>query len=136
MASGTTPATSLDSSRRWSISLCGDPTSPRNSRSTSRRSTCTRQPARGKLRALVLQPGTRLGPYEIESAIGAGGMGEVYRARDTRLGRSVAIKSLPATFARDPERVARFQREAQVLAALNHPHIAAIYGLEEAEGSQ
>src|SRR5881227_1015186 len=85
---------------------------------------------------MPIQAGTHLGPYEIQSAIGAGGMGEVYRARDTRLGRSVAIKSLPSTFARDPERVARFKREAQLLAALNHPHIAGIYGLEEVEGSQ
>jgi serine/threonine-protein kinase len=81
-----------------------------------------------------LQSGTRLGPYEILSAIGAGGMGEVYRARDTKLGRDVAIKVLPEIFAADPERRARFQREAQVLASLNHPHIAAIYGLEDASG--
>ena len=71
-----------------------------------------------------LSLGTRLGPYEIVAPLGAGGMGEVYRARDTRLKRDVAIKVLPAAFARDPERLARFQREAQVLAALNHPHIA------------
>jgi eukaryotic-like serine/threonine-protein kinase len=80
--------------------------------------------------------GTRLGPYEILSALGAGGMGEVYRATDTALGRDVAIKTLPDGFARDPERVARFKREAQVLAALNHSHIAAIYGLEEVNGGQ
>src|SRR5206468_11225421 len=80
--------------------------------------------------------GSRIGPYEIESALGAGGMGEVYRARDTRLGRTVAIKSLPVAFAQDPERVARFKREAQVLAALNHRHIAGIHGLEEANGAQ
>jgi serine/threonine protein kinase len=73
---------------------------------------------------MALSPGTRLGPYEILSALGAGGMGEVYRATDTTLGRDVAIKTLPDGFARDPERVARFKREAQVLAALNHPHIA------------
>jgi serine/threonine protein kinase len=78
--------------------------------------------------------GTRLGPYEIQSAIGAGGMGEVYRARDTKLNRDVALKVLPDLFAADPERLARFQREAQVLASLNHPNIAAIYGLEEADG--
>jgi len=83
-----------------------------------------------------IQPGTRLGPYQVESALGAGGMGEVYRARDTRLNRNVAIKSLPATFAHDPERVARFKREAQLLAALNHPHIAGIHGLEEFDGAQ
>ena len=80
---------------------------------------------------MSLGPGARLGPYEVVSAIGAGGMGEVYRARDTRLQREVAIKVLPDLFAADPERLARFEREAQVLASLNHPHIAAIYGLEE-----
>ena len=79
--------------------------------------------------------GTRLGPYEILSAIGAGGMGEVYRARDTKLGRDVALKVIPDTFALDPDRLARFQREAQVLASLNHPNIAGIYGLEDVEGS-
>ncbi|HVL65990.1 MAG TPA: protein kinase [Vicinamibacterales bacterium] len=79
---------------------------------------------------MVLTPGTRLGSYEIVGAIGAGGMGEVYRARDTRLGREVAIKVLPALFATDPDRLARFEREAQVLASLNHPNIAAIYGVE------
>jgi eukaryotic-like serine/threonine-protein kinase len=85
---------------------------------------------------MALSPGTRLGPYEILSALGAGGMGEVYRATDTTLGRDVAIKTLPDGFALDLERVARFKREAQVLAALNHPHIAAIYGLEEVNGGQ
>jgi Tol biopolymer transport system component/tRNA A-37 threonylcarbamoyl transferase component Bud32 len=80
---------------------------------------------------VALTLGTRLGAYEILGAIGAGGMGEVYRARDTRLGRDVAIKVLPAAFTEDAERVARFRREAQVLATLNHPNIAAIYGLEE-----
>ena len=85
---------------------------------------------------MQIQSGTRIGPYQIESALGAGGMGEVYRAHDTRLNRNVAIKSLPATFAHDPERVARFKREAQLLAALNHPHIAGIYGLEESSGAQ
>jgi serine/threonine protein kinase len=73
--------------------------------------------------------GTKLGLYEILALIGAGGMGEVYRARDSRLNRDVAIKTLPAAFADDADRMARFQREAQVLAALSHPHIAAIYGL-------
>ena len=81
-----------------------------------------------------LQAGARLGPYEILSLLGAGGMGEVYRARDTRLKRDVAVKVLPATFAGDPDRLARFQREAELLAVLNHPSIAAIYGLEEASG--
>ena len=75
--------------------------------------------------------GSRLGPYETLSLIGAGGMGEVYRARDTKLGRDVAIKVLPEAFARDAERMARFQREAKVLASLNHPNIATIYGLED-----
>jgi len=81
-----------------------------------------------------MNTGTRLGPYEILSPLGAGGMGEVYRARDGKLGREVAIKVLPAAFAADAERLARFRREAKVLASLNHPHIAAIYGLEESGG--
>src|ERR1700740_2700496 len=76
-------------------------------------------------------PGSRLGPYEILSAIGAGGMGEVYRAHDSRLNRDVALKVLPEVFAADPDRMVRFEREARVLGALNHPNIAAIYGLEE-----
>src|SRR5678816_2752264 len=80
---------------------------------------------------MALSPGQRVGPYEVVSAIGAGGMGEVYRARDTKLNRDVAIKILPAAFAQDTERLARFTREAQTLAALNHPHIAHIHGLEE-----
>src|SRR6476646_1848600 len=80
---------------------------------------------------MQLRPGQSVGPYEIVSAIGAGGMGEVYRARDTKLDREVAIKVLPAAFAQDPERLARFEREAKVLAALNHPNIAQIYGLEQ-----
>ena len=80
---------------------------------------------------MPLTPGTRFGAYEIVSPLGAGGMGEVYRARDTRLARDVAIKALPAAFASDPGRLARFRREAQTLAGLNHPNIAAIYGLEE-----
>jgi len=77
---------------------------------------------------MILSVGTRLGPYEIKSAIGSGGMGEVYRARDTKLGRDVALKVLPDHFASDADRLARFKREAQVLASLNHPNIAAIYG--------
>src|SRR5258707_11007188 len=80
---------------------------------------------------MFLSAGTRLGPYEILSALGAGGMGEVYRARDTKLNRDVALKVLPDTFALDPDRLARFKREAQVLASLNHPHIAAIYSFED-----
>ena len=85
---------------------------------------------------MPLAPGTRVGAYEILSALGAGGMGEVYRALDTGLGREIALKTLPASFTGDPERIARFRREAQVLASLNHPHIGAIYGLEEANGTQ
>jgi eukaryotic-like serine/threonine-protein kinase len=81
-----------------------------------------------------LSAGTRLGPYEILSALGAGGMGEVYRARDTKLDRFVAIKILPEAFATDTERIARFQREAKTLASLNHPNIAHIHGLEESSG--
>jgi len=80
---------------------------------------------------MPLGPGARLGPYEVVAAIGAGGMGEVYRARDTKLSRDVALKILPPTFASDPDRLARFHREAQVLASLNHPHIGAIYGFED-----
>src|SRR4026207_2548160 len=80
---------------------------------------------------MPLAAGTRFGPYEILASIGSGGMGEVYRAHDTKLGRDVAVKVLPEEFVRDPERMARFEREAQVLASFNHPHIATIYGLEE-----
>jgi Tol biopolymer transport system component len=83
---------------------------------------------------MPLSAGTRLGPYEVLAPIGAGGMGEVYRARDTKLDRDVAIKVLPAALAQDPERLARFEREAKVLAALNHPNIAQIYGVEESGG--
>jgi Tol biopolymer transport system component len=85
---------------------------------------------------MAIQSGTHLGPYEILSAIGAGGMGEVYRARDSKLGRDVAIKVLPEAFARDAERMARFQREAKVLASLDHPNIATIHGLEESGGTR
>src|SRR5262245_38711895 len=90
-----------------------------------------------RLREIVVSqtPGTRLGPYEILAAIGAGGMGEVYRATDTNLGRQVAIKVLPEAFAQDPERVARFEREAKTLASLNHPNIAIIHGLEKSQGT-
>src|SRR5215472_15389068 len=80
---------------------------------------------------MTLPSGSRLGPYEILSPLGAGGMGEVYRARDTRLNRDVAVKVLPAALACSPEHLARFLREAQTLASLNHPNIASIYGLEE-----
>jgi serine/threonine-protein kinase len=81
---------------------------------------------------MALSVGTRIGPYEVTGTLGAGGMGEVYRARDARLARDVALKVLPDAFASDPDRLARFEREAHVLAALKHPNIAAIYGLEEA----
>ena len=81
-----------------------------------------------------LTVGSRIGPYEIVALLGAGGMGEVYRARDARLHRDVAIKLLPVDVADDTDRLARFEREAQLLAALSHPHIAAIYGLEESGG--
>ena len=83
---------------------------------------------------MTLAPGARYGPYEITAKIGAGGMGEVYRARDTRLDRDVALKILPPAFAGDPERLARFESEARTLATLNHPHIGHIYGLEESGG--
>src|SRR6478609_3469419 len=84
---------------------------------------------------MSLTTGAHLGPYEILNAIGVGGMGEVYRARDKKLDRDVAIKILPESVAADPERIARFEREAKTLAALNHPNIAQIYGLEGAAGA-
>src|SRR5215216_422871 len=80
---------------------------------------------------MLLTAGTRIGSYEVLAPVGAGGMGEVYRARDTRLNRDVALKILPEVFADDAERLARFEREAHVLASLNHPNIAQIYGIEE-----
>ena len=80
---------------------------------------------------MSLTPGTRLGVYQITAPLGEGGMGQVWRARDTKLDRDVAIKVLPEAFAHDADRLARFTREAKTLASLNHPHIAAIYGLEE-----
>src|SRR5687768_3546304 len=83
----------------------------------------------------MLVPGTRLGPYEIIGTLGAGGMGEVYRATDTNLKRAVAIKVLPESVVTDADRLARFQREAEVLASLNDPNIAAIYGLERSNGT-
>jgi serine/threonine protein kinase len=83
---------------------------------------------------MVLSAGTRLGSYQILAPIGAGGMGEVYKARDTKLDREVAIKVLPTALARDPERLGRFEREAKVLASLNHPNIAQIYAIEEVDG--
>ena len=84
---------------------------------------------------MALTPGTTLGPYEVVAEIGKGGMGEVYRARDTKLDRNVALKVLPQAFTDDPDRLARFEREAKVLVSLNHPNIGHIYGLEEAEGA-
>jgi serine/threonine protein kinase len=99
-----------------------------------------REPAMAVAAQLASTPGAsvltgrRIGLYLIQALLGAGGMGEVYRARDTKLGRDVAIKILPRVFTSDPERLARFEREARTLAALNHPHIGAIYGVEEAEG--
>ena len=83
---------------------------------------------------MALPPGARLGVYEVTAQIGEGGMGQVYRATDSRLKRQVAIKILPPSLAADHDRLARFQREAEVLASLNHPHIAGIYGLEESAG--
>src|SRR6187549_3880154 len=83
---------------------------------------------------MALSPGARLGPYEVTAQIGVGGMGEVYRATDRNLGRDVAIKVLPEAFAQDPDRLARFEREAKTLASLNHPNIAIIHGLEKADG--
>jgi serine/threonine protein kinase len=80
---------------------------------------------------MSLSPGTRIGSYEIVGILGAGGMGEVYRARDSKLNREVALKVLPASVAADPDRLARFRREAQVLAALNHPNIAHVHGFED-----
>src|ERR1700686_3866176 len=84
---------------------------------------------------MALTSGTRLGSYEVVAPIGAGGMGEVYQAHDTKLGRDVAIKVLPEAFAHDAERLSRFQREAKMLASLNHPNIATIYGLEQSGGT-
>src|SRR5688572_12373978 len=83
---------------------------------------------------MVLSPGTRLGAYEVLSLLGAGGMGEVYRATDVKLGRDVALKVLPSEMARDPDRLRRFEREARAVAALNHPHIVTIYSVEQAAG--
>jgi serine/threonine protein kinase len=84
---------------------------------------------------VALTPGTRIGPYEVAAQIGVGGMGEVYRATDTNLKRAVALKVLPRIVAADADRLARFQREAEVLASLNHSNIAAIYGLERSGGT-
>src|SRR3954462_8207913 len=83
---------------------------------------------------MALTSGAKLGPYEIQSPLGAGGMGEVYRARDTRLGRDVAIKVLPESLATDPDRLQRFQQEARVLSALNHPNLLAVYDVGVQDG--
>ena len=85
---------------------------------------------------MALNVGTRLGHYDVTALLGEGGMGQVWQATDTQLGRQVALKILPDAFAADPDRLARFKREAQILASLNHPNIAAIYGIEEAEGTR
>src|SRR5512141_892184 len=83
---------------------------------------------------MAIPAGTRLGPYEVLSPLGAGGMGEVYRARDTKLGREVAVKVLPDAFVSDPERLARLEREARLLASLNHPNIATLFAFENLDG--
>jgi serine/threonine protein kinase len=85
---------------------------------------------------MTFAAGTRFGVYEITGLIGVGGMGEVYRANDTKLGREVAIKTLPSELANDRDRLARFEREAKLLATLNHPHIAAVYVLDEHAGTK
>jgi eukaryotic-like serine/threonine-protein kinase len=85
---------------------------------------------------MSIKAGTRIGPYEVTSPLGEGGMGVVFRAHDTKLQRDVALKLLPDHFADDPERLARFEREARVLASLNHPNIAQIHGLEESENTR
>ena len=85
---------------------------------------------------MALEVGTRLGHYEVSALIGEGGMGQVWQAHDTQLGRDVALKILPDAFAADPDRLARFQREPQVLASLNHPNIAAIYGIEQRDDTR
>src|SRR6266498_5590185 len=84
---------------------------------------------------MALSPGARLGPYEILSPLGAGGMGEVYRGKDPRLGRAVAIKVLPASFSKDPDRLRRFEQEARAAGVLNHPNITAVYDVGSVEGS-
>ena len=85
---------------------------------------------------MALAPGTKLGPYELVSLIGAGGMGEVYRARDPRLGRDVAVKILPASFAADPDRLRRFEQEARAIAALNHPNILGVHDIGQHDGTR
>src|ERR1700692_1411033 len=84
---------------------------------------------------MALNPGAKLGPYEIQSPLGAGGMGEVYRAKDPRLGREVAIKVLPPSFSKDPDRLRRFEHEARAAGVLNHPNITAVYDIGSHEGA-
>ena len=116
------------------IPHCGLPSS-RCSRHTTTPDRLARRPySHPSATVKRLAPGSQLGPFRIESLLGAGGMGEVYRAYDTKLHRAVAIKVLPDFFAQDPNRLARFEEEARALAALNHPHVGAIYGLEESAG--
>ena len=113
--------------------LTGDTSLAARSETDPRPKLARRAEAIGPSRlTMPIQPGTTLGPYAVTAKIGEGGMGEVYRARDTKLDRDVALKVLPEAFTQDPDRLARFEREAKVLASLNHPNIAAIYGLEEA----
>src|SRR5687768_18201864 len=85
---------------------------------------------------MIVTPGSRIGPYQVSEQIGAGGMGEVFRAVDLNLGRTAALKVLPASLATDPDRLARFEREAQTLASLNHPNIAQVFGFEKGEGDR
>ncbi|HEX9303466.1 MAG TPA: serine/threonine-protein kinase, partial [Thermoanaerobaculia bacterium] len=84
---------------------------------------------------MTLSAGTRLGPYEIVAPLGAGGMGEVYRAKDSRLGREVAVKVLPASFSNDPDRLRRFEQEARAAGVLNHPNVTAVYDIGTVDGS-
>src|SRR5262249_10170145 len=100
-----------------------------------RAATPSRSSSPSRRSSVALTPGTRLGVYEVTAQIGEGGMGQGYRATDTRLKRQVAIKILPPSLAADADRLARFQREAEVLASLNHPHIAQIYGLDGQDGT-
>src|SRR5512134_3829237 len=93
-------------------------------------------PLRLELRPMALTPGTRLGPYQIAAPLGAGGMGEVYRARDTRLGRDIALKVLPDPVASSPDRLARLEREAKTVASLNHPNIVTLHSIEESDGTR
>src|SRR5262245_25955601 len=108
---------------------------PRLDRAKGDEHRCARSSLDGHAKAMNFATGMDLGAYKIVSLIGTGGMGEVYRATDTNLGRDVAIKVLPEAFAQDPERIARFEREARTLASLNHPNIAIIHGLEKSHGT-